>query len=50
MNTQSIAIKEKKIRNFNCFRISDYKNGIKETFRDIQRRKSRKLSRRSSSH
>ena len=42
--------KRKKIKNFNCFRTSDCKNGIKEIFRDTQGMKLRKLSRRSSPH
>ena len=50
MSTQSIEINKKKIKNFNCFRTSNFKSGIKEIFRDTQRMKSRKLSRRSSSH
>ena len=30
------------IKNFSCFKISDFRNGIKEIFKDTQRRKSRK--------
>ena len=43
-------IKEKKIRSFSYFRTLNFKNGIKEIFRDVQRGKSRKPSKRSSSH
>ena len=39
MTTQSIVIKVKPIRNFNCFGISGFKNGIKEIFRATQNRK-----------
>ena len=48
MRSQSTATKKKQIKNFNCSKISNFRNGIKEIFKVIQRRKSRMPSKGSS--
>ena len=37
MRGQSIVIKKKPIKNFDCFKILDSRNGVKEIFKDFQK-------------